>query len=285
MRSYAVLATMSFVAGIWVASLATERKIAPPADDGPIAAAAHRLRTRIENNRCVVDGHANNSPFSFILDTGADGPYFTTDHARALGYDPAQLRHDHSYRDWIGTVQGTNIRLRELRIGEFVLNDVSAAIDESGFRQPLLGMSVLKLLHLRLEAAVVASALVGGRLLWTGKIEAVAAKAAGTAEEVELHRLLSSFSWGKGDSAPKVFSVGGTDMWVIISGDIDARSHSDAHGQAIERQCLRLYAEKAVRDAGAYLTPHPYNFIGAMMWPERADECRMPGTSKTQPRN
>ena len=126
-------------------------------------------------------------------------------------------------------------------------------------------------------AAAIAAGLVFYRLLRPVEDSAPAA----AASAAEWRRVLSGFAWSEGDTAPKIYSLGGTDIWVLVRGKIDALSHSDARGQPIERHCLHLYAAKAERDAGAYLSPHPYNFIGVLTWSERAAECRMPGTPRT----
>jgi clan AA aspartic protease (TIGR02281 family) len=126
-----------------------------PHDDTSGQSHRHRIVTRIVDGQCLVEGSATgpngrSSPFTFLLDSGADGLFFTVaSHARALGIDPAQLDFDHSYTNWIGTVHGATIRLRELRIGDWSQSNVEAAMDQTGFRQPLLGLPFLKALNFR----------------------------------------------------------------------------------------------------------------------------------------
>jgi predicted aspartyl protease len=41
--------------------------------------------------------------------------------------------------------------VHELRIGAFVLHDVEATVDYGGMDEPLLGMSVIKYMHLEIS--------------------------------------------------------------------------------------------------------------------------------------
>ena len=73
---------------------------------------------------------------------------------------------------------------------------------------------------------------------------------------------------------PKVWLPGGQPYWVIAQGVVDV-SHTDADGRAVTLLCVHIFAEKAITDySGAYLKPHPYNWLGWLAWPERAAECR-----------
>ena len=103
------------------------------------------------------------------------------------------------------------------------------------------------------------------------------------AVDAALRDVLSGMRWGEGDTAPRVVTVGGAPYWVVVRGSIDGQSHADAKGQPVPRHCLQLYASEAVRDAGAFVTPAPYLAFGQWMkWPQRAAECRMPGTRNYQ---
>jgi hypothetical protein len=77
------------------------------------------------------------------------------------------------------------------------------------------------------------------------------------------------------DSAPVVLDVAGASYWVIVRRDQD-EAHRDRNGRPVTVQCVRLFAEKAERDAGAYLEPRPYAFWGQgwLTWPKRAVDCR-----------
>jgi hypothetical protein len=112
---------------------------------------------------------------------------------------------------------------------------------------------------------------------------ATAEDSARAAVDAALRDVLSRTRWGDGDTAPVVVTVGGVPYWIVVRGSVDAQSHADAKGQPVPRHCLQLYASEAVRDAGAFVTPAPYLAFGQWMkWPQRAAECRMPGTRNYQ---
>jgi hypothetical protein len=90
-------------------------------------------------------------------------------------------------------------------------------------------------------------------------------------------RYLRDERWVQGDSRPSIVTWRNTKYWVVRRGTIDDKSHSDVHGHAVVRHCLEVFASKAERDHGAYLTPSPYLVFGLFMkWPRQAVECRMP---------
>jgi hypothetical protein len=99
------------------------------------------------------------------------------------------------------------------------------------------------------------------------------------AVDAELRDRLSRTKWGVDDTAPAIATLNGVPYWVVVRGNVDAQSHVDAQGHPVERHCLQLFASKAEADAGAFVTPSPYVAFGIWLkWPQRAAECRMPGT-------
>lgn len=82
--------------------------------------------------------------------------------------------------------------------------------------------------------------------------------------------------WVKGDSKLIIWSVEGKDYWVILRGDLDAKSIVDKQGNAVEQRCIRIYAAPAVRKDLHYAQPSPYlvsNF--GLMWQLIGSECRI----------
>jgi len=133
---------------------AVAQQTTPPAAIALSERGDHRLVIRAdERNRCYVEATAGakGARFRFLLDSGADGIFFTTRNAPQLGLDPAQLTYDHSYSQWGGTARGATVRLPEFRIGNFVLKNVPATIDTTNYGTPLLGTSVLKVLNFQLR--------------------------------------------------------------------------------------------------------------------------------------
>lgn len=113
--------------------------------------ATHRLAGRLdENNQCFVRGTVGGVSMTFLVDSGASGLAFSRDHIRRLGVDPLGLRYDQSVRTANGTGRAALVSVDELRLGAFVLRDVPAMVDYAGADYPLLGMSVLKYVHLEI---------------------------------------------------------------------------------------------------------------------------------------
>lgn len=131
-------------------------------------------------------------------------------------------------------------------------------------------------------ACLVLAFIAGGGWYWWDAQAAqqrVQSDPAQAATNAAMRDVLERMRWGTGDTAPIMIKVGGAPYWVITRGTVDAASHADARGQLIERHCLQLFASEAVPDSGAFVTPEPYLAFGWLMqWPQRAAECRMPGT-------
>jgi len=116
--------------------------------DAPVG--HHRVAGWVDGyHQCYVRGVVDGTPFTFLLDTGATDLSFNRAHAQQLGLSPARLRYDHTIATANGIGRAASIRVRDLRLGEFVLKDVPAFVDDAGADAPLLGMSVLKFMHLQ----------------------------------------------------------------------------------------------------------------------------------------
>jgi clan AA aspartic protease (TIGR02281 family) len=100
-------------------------------------------------NQCYVAGSANGTGERFLIDTGAWIVSFPRSAVRGLGLDPSKLVYNQRITTANGVGKAANIRLRELRIGSWVLHDVPAQVDYNGIDDPLIGASVLKLAHLQ----------------------------------------------------------------------------------------------------------------------------------------
>jgi aspartyl protease family protein len=111
----------------------------------------HRLVGALDEDfACYVNVTADGAVFRMLVDTGSDDLAFNRSHLRKLGLDAKRL----SYDQWVdtsnGIVRSAPIVVHELRIGGFVLHDVKATVDYSGMDEPLLGMSVIKYMHLEI---------------------------------------------------------------------------------------------------------------------------------------
>jgi clan AA aspartic protease (TIGR02281 family) len=101
-----------------------------------------------EFHQCYVLAWANGQRFRFLIDTGSSFVAFGPQYLDMLGIEPSTLAFDRRISTANGIARAAKIRLREFRIGDFVLRDVPADIDEHGSLEPVLGAAVLKFLHL-----------------------------------------------------------------------------------------------------------------------------------------
>ena len=128
----------------------------PSATLVPSARGGHRLVIRAdEYNQCYVKATAGTkaAQFRFLLDTGADGVTFGSQHISQLGVKASTLHYDGEPKFTAnGIIRAAQIRLRELRIGKFILRDIPANIVPGNLAVPLLGSTVLgKLLDFQLR--------------------------------------------------------------------------------------------------------------------------------------
>jgi hypothetical protein len=154
-------------------------------------------------------------------------------------------------------------------------------------RNATLRATVWFMMNWRMVAGVAVVALCSGGWWWRSHAQAapdqrtvtVAEDTAQVAVDAALGDMLGGIRWGAGDTTPRIVTIGGAPYWIVVRGTTDEQSHADEKGRPVPRHCLQLYAFEAVRDAGAFLTPAPYLAFGKWMrWPQRAAECRMPGT-------
>jgi aspartyl protease family protein len=92
----------------------------------------------------VIDAVVNGLPIRFLVDTGASDVVLTLDDAEALGFDPRRLDFSQRYNTANGVVRAAPVSLREVRIGQFSLYEVAAAVNEAPIGISLLGMSFLE---------------------------------------------------------------------------------------------------------------------------------------------
>ena len=110
-----------------------------------------------QHGHFVIEADVDGQEVLFLVDTGASDVILTQFDARRLGFEPAQLRYDKTYRTANGTVKGASVRLGRVAIGPIVVEDVRASVNDAVMESSLLGMSFLA----RLSGYEVS----GGRLL------------------------------------------------------------------------------------------------------------------------
>jgi len=91
----------------------------------------------------IVEAEVDGADIRFLVDTGASDVVLTPADARRLGIDLATLKFTRTYRTANGIVQGAPIRLRRIRIGDIVVDDVRASVNGAAMKRSLLGMSFL----------------------------------------------------------------------------------------------------------------------------------------------
>jgi aspartyl protease family protein len=92
----------------------------------------------------LIEATVNGAPVTFLVDTGASDIVLTLDDARRVGLRPRSLEYTQRFATANGEVRGAPVVLREVRIGQARLFDVSASVNEAALDVSLLGMSFLE---------------------------------------------------------------------------------------------------------------------------------------------
>jgi clan AA aspartic protease (TIGR02281 family) len=92
----------------------------------------------------LIDAWVNGEPVTFLVDTGASDIVLTLDDARRIGLEPRALAFTQRFATANGEVRGAPVVLREIRVGQFRVFDVSASVNEAALEVSLLGMSFLE---------------------------------------------------------------------------------------------------------------------------------------------
>ena len=95
----------------------------------------------------LMTGEVGSTQIRFLLDTGATKVVLSPDDARRAGLDLQGLSYTEEVSTANGIVKVAPLSLRRLRIGQIVLHDVEALVNQAPMRISLLGMSFLKRLH------------------------------------------------------------------------------------------------------------------------------------------
>ena len=116
---------------------------APPASAPPSNTIVY---TANERGHVVLDAAVNGAPLRMLVDTGASLVTLTLADARAAGINPASLAFSGRVQTANGTARMAPVTLREIRIGQLSIYDVSASVLER-LDVSLLGMSLLSRLQ------------------------------------------------------------------------------------------------------------------------------------------
>jgi len=115
----------------------------------------HAVRTgdgevliRAQGKHFVVDAMVDGTQIPLLLDTGATDVTLSRRDARRIGIDVGRLNFSQVTRTANGLGRAAPIRLREIRIGDIIVRDVQASVNDAPLGVSLLGNSFLeKLSH------------------------------------------------------------------------------------------------------------------------------------------
>jgi aspartyl protease family protein len=99
--------------------------------------------------RRAADGHVyirtrvNGADIRFLVDTGATSTVLDPRDAVRAGLDPRALSFSQTFRTANGIVRGAPVTLARIEIGQILLRDVRASVNEVGLGTSLLGISTL----------------------------------------------------------------------------------------------------------------------------------------------
>ena len=91
----------------------------------------------------VLSARANGAPLKFLVDTGATLVSLSTEDASAAGLKRSELTFDQVVYTGNGPVHAAFAQLREVRIGDLEVDNVSVAVIDN-LKQSVLGMSFLR---------------------------------------------------------------------------------------------------------------------------------------------
>ena len=103
--------------------------------------------------RVSQDGHyyintqVNGENVRFMVDTGASDIVLDQTTAKKIGINLDDLQYTKTYNTANGTVRGAAVTLKTIQMGDYILNDIRASVNEADMEQPLLGMSFLEKLE------------------------------------------------------------------------------------------------------------------------------------------
>lgn len=97
-----------------------------------------------ENGHFQVHAEADGTPLDFTVDTGATDVVLTPNAAKRLGYDLNLLQFNKMAQTANGYVRGAAIVIGEFKVGNIVMHDLPATVNEVDMSRSLLGMEFLK---------------------------------------------------------------------------------------------------------------------------------------------
>ena len=127
-----------------------QRTAKQPARTAKASRKASRPASRALTIRASAGGHflieadVDGTDIRFMVDTGATEVVLTPEDAARIGFDLRARHFTRQFNTAGGVVRAAPVTLRRLRIGQPVLRDVEAWVNEAPLFVSLLGMSFLK---------------------------------------------------------------------------------------------------------------------------------------------
>ncbi len=113
------------------------RKASPP------ASRAFTIRASA-GGHFMIEADVDGTDIRFMVDTGATEVVLTPKDAARIGFDLRSRNFTRQFNTAGGVIRAAPVTLRRIRIGQLVLRDVEAWVNEAPLFVSLLGMSVLK---------------------------------------------------------------------------------------------------------------------------------------------
>ena len=92
----------------------------------------------------LIEADVDGADIRFMVDTGATEVVLTPEDAARIGFDLRARNFTRQFNTAGGVIRAAPVTLRRLRIGQLVLRDVEAWVNETPSHISLLGMSFLK---------------------------------------------------------------------------------------------------------------------------------------------
>lgn len=111
---------------------------------GAVSAGGTMTFTRSADRQFWIDAIVDGQPIRFLVDTGASGVVLNRKDAARLGFSAGSLSFTQLFETANGMTRGAPVKLRQIRIGTIVFNDVAASVNEGELSHSLLGMHLLE---------------------------------------------------------------------------------------------------------------------------------------------
>ncbi|PIR39900.1 MAG: hypothetical protein COV35_00330 [Alphaproteobacteria bacterium CG11_big_fil_rev_8_21_14_0_20_39_49] len=110
-------------------------------DDGSISVKAS------QDGHFYINTEINGQSVRFMVDTGASDIVINKRTAEKIGIDLNSLQYINTYYTANGKVRGAPVRLENIKVGNYTINDIRASVNEADMNKSLLGMSFLNKLN------------------------------------------------------------------------------------------------------------------------------------------